>query len=295
MLHRRARSAPLIAYPEIASRSAWADNQAMAKTPWQQRIQRAGELSGQHPFAAEILDFYVQMARFQEGLYHRLENAAGSKTEVLSGERVFGPPELRELVSSFGTFLTVVEEKGPARLAETAHELRGRGNESWSNFLDACWSSAESATEPQEFLARAFLQPYAEFVRTRVPLQWDGHTYSLCPFCNRKPGLGILRQQGDGGRRSLLCSFCEAEWEFRRIVCPGCGEEDNRKLPVYTAAEFDYIRVECCDTCKRYIKTVDLTKNGHAEPVVDEIASAPLDLWAQEHGYSKLELNVVGI
>jgi formate dehydrogenase maturation protein FdhE len=40
---------------------------------------------------------------------------------------------------------------------------------------------------------------------------------------------------------------------------------------------------------------VDLTKNGHADPVVDEIASSPLDLWAQEHGYSKLELNVVGM
>ncbi len=268
----------------------------MAKTSWQQRIQRAEELAGQHAFAAEMLGFYVQMARFQEGLYHRLENAAGSKTQVSSRERLVGPPELPELISSFGTFLTVVEKKGPARLAETACELRGRGDESWSHCLDACWSATEtSAADAQTFLARAFLQPYAEFVRSRVPMQWDGYTYSLCPFCNRKPGLGILRQQGDGARRSLLCSFCVAEWEFRRIVCPGCGEEDNRKLPVYTAAEFDYIRVECCDTCKSYIKTVDLTKNGHAEPVVDEIASAPLDLWAQDHGYSKLELNVVGM
>jgi len=268
----------------------------MAKTSWQQRIQRANELAGQHPFAAEILGFYVQMARFQEGLYHRLEEAAGSKTEVSSRTLLFGPPELAELISSFGTFLTVVEEKGPPRLAETARELRNRGNESWSNYLDACWSATEmSAADPREFLARTFLQPYAEFVRSRVPMQWNGYTYSLCPFCNRKAGLGILRQQGDGARRSLLCSFCVAEWEFRRIVCPGCGEEDNGKLPVYTAAEFDYIRVECCDTCKSYIKTVDLTKNGRAEPVVDEIASAPLDLWAQEHGYSKLQLNVVGL
>src|SRR2546422_5053192 len=147
-----------IAYPEIASRSAWADNRAMAKTSWQRRIQRAEELSGQHPFAAEILGFYVQMARFQEGLYHRLEEATGSKTEVSSRTRLFGPPELRELISSFGTFLTVVEEKGPPRLAETARELRNRGNESWSNYLDACWSATEmSAADPREFLARTFL------------------------------------------------------------------------------------------------------------------------------------------
>jgi len=92
-----------------------------------------------------------------------------------------------------------------------------------------------------------------------------------------------------------MCSFCLAEWEFRRIVCPGCGEENNAKLPVYTASAFDYIRVECCDTCHAYLKAVDLTRNGLAEPMVDEMAAAPLDLWAQEHGYLKLQQNLMGM
>jgi FdhE protein len=100
---------------------------------------------------------------------------------------------------------------------------------------------------------------------------------------------------GDGGSRSMVCSFCLAEWEFRRIVCPGCAEENEKKLAVFTATDFDYIRVECCDTCKTYIKTVDLTKNGRAEPLVDELASAPLDLWAREHGYAKLQNNLLGM
>ena len=93
----------------------------------------------------------------------------------------------------------------------------------------------------------------------------------------------------------MLCSFCLAEWDFRRIVCAGCGEEDYKKLPVYTANDFDYVRVESCETCKQYLKTIDLTKNGLADTVVDEIAGAALDLWAQEQGYSKLELNLVGM
>jgi formate dehydrogenase maturation protein FdhE len=29
--------------------------------------------------------------------------------------------------------------------------------------------------------------------------------------------------------------------------------------------------------------------------VVDEIASAPLDLWAQERAYAKLHLNLLGL
>ncbi len=54
------------------------------------------------------------------------------------------------------------------------------------------------------------------------------------------------------------------------------------KLPVYVAAELPHIRVEACDTCRHYIKTVDLTKDGHAVPVVDELAAMALSLWAQE-------------
>ena len=53
--------------------------------------------------------------------------------------------------------------------------------------------------------------------------------------------------------------------------------------------------LDCCDSCKTYIKTVDLTLNGHAEPIVDELASAPLDLWARDRGYAKLQKNLLGM
>jgi FdhE protein len=267
----------------------------MANNPWQQRRQRAQELATRHAFAAEILGFYIQIARFQEELYQRLEVSSHRKS-TSSQDATPAPPELAELRGSFESFLKLVEGKGPARLAETAHEVHCENSDRWSNLLDRCWSGTEPAeAEPQVFLGRAFLQPYAEFLRARTAMQWNGYSHPDCPFCNRKPGLGLLRQQGDGSRRSLMCSFCLAEWEFRRIVCPGCGEENNAKLPVYTAEGFDYIRVECCDTCKTYLKGIDLTKNGLAEPVVDEIASVPLDLWAQEQGYAKLEPNLFGM
>jgi len=105
--------------------------------------------------------------------------------------------------------------------------------------------------------------------------------------------VGVLRPLGEGGQRSLICSLCLAEWEFLRVVCPGCGEEDPAKLPVYTAEELQHVRVEACDRCKSYIKTVDLTKSGLGEPVVDEIASVALDLWAQMRGYAKLQVNLM--
>src|SRR5579863_2518111 len=268
----------------------------MKVSPWRQRIARAEFLAKQYPSVAEILGFYANVARFQEDFYRRLEAAADRHSKVVSAEQNLGPPESPEIRASFGPFLSLVEKLGPARLAGLAGDLRQSSPESWSELLDASWSTTESSAEPPEqFLARAFLQPYAEFLRARLAMKSDGYIHSLCPFCNRKPGLAVLRQQGDGARRSLMCSFCLAEWEFRRIVCPGCGEEDNAKLPVYTASDFDYVRVECCDTCHGYLKAVDLTKNGLAEPMVDEMAAAALDLWALEHGYSKLQRNLMGM
>jgi formate dehydrogenase maturation protein FdhE len=57
----------------------------------------------------------------------------------------------------------------------------------------------------------------------------------------------------------------------------------------------NHVRVEACETCHYYIKTVDLTKNGLAVPVVDELATIPLSLWAQEHQYVKLQANLLGL
>jgi FdhE protein len=265
-------------------------NRPVANTPWQQRIRRAERLAAQHPFAAEILGFYIHTARFQEGLSQRLERSP-LKEDPMSPL----PPNWLELLDSFPSFLILVENKAPTSLARIARDLRNSASDSWAGTFTNCWTNIDAPTEPQEFLVLAFLQPCAELLRARARLQSEGYTLSLCPFCHRKPALGILRPLGDGGRRSLLCGFCLAEWEFRRIVCPGCGEEDHAKLPVYTAQELPYIRVECCDACHTYMKTIDLTKNGLAEPLVDELASVPLNLWAQEHGYAKLHPNLLGM
>lgn len=260
------------------------DNPLVPPSPWEAHIERAQSLSRQLPFAAEMLSFYLHVARFQQDCYRGLQ----------AGAQAHNPPGA--MGAGFVTFLSMIQEHGPARLAETARALGTEGTEKLESRFEEGWSRAgSSSSQPDEFLVRAFLQPYAVFARTKSSGQWNGYSGSLCPFCGSKPVSGVLRPRGDGGQRSLLCSFCLAEWDFRRILCAGCGETDYLKLPVYQASDFEHIRVDCCDTCRQYLKTVDLTKNGLADPVVDEIAAAPLDLWAREQGYSKLELNLVGM
>jgi formate dehydrogenase accessory protein FdhE len=265
----------------------------MTPNPWTQRVKRAEQLAGMYPFASQILDFYLKIARFQGDLYQRLEAASDSCPQAQSNQA--SPPELKEVVASFPEFLALIEQHAPEQLARYARDIRETPDPARTELLNDFWSGtpASESAPLTDFPMRAFLQPYAEFVRRRSGLQWEHHTHSVCPFCGRKPCVGVLRQQGDGGSRSLICSFCLAEWQFRRILCPACGEENHANLPVFTANEMDYVRVECCDTCKSYVKTVDLTKNGLADPVVDEIAAIPLDLWAQERGYSKLQSNLL--
>jgi len=278
-------------------------NRSISRRPktqneWQRRIARAEELGAQYSFAGEILRFYLVIARFQENFYQELgrsfERSSAGTGRVES--EPFRRPLHPELTSRFGSFLSVVEQNGPDQLREAARELRNGGDDSHFQLLTVFWNGTETGPlppGPHDFFACAFLQPYAAGIRSRSSVRWSGPTPYRCPFCKRKPGLGVLRPLGDGGQRSLVCSFCLAEWEFRRIVCPGCGEENHAKLPVYTAEELKHVRVEGCDSCRSYIKTVDLTKSGLAEPIVDEMASIPLDLWAQKQGYAKLQCNLL--
>ncbi len=260
-----------------------------ATTFYQRRIRRAEQLSSQHPFAAEILGFYVHVARFQLMLHDRLEKTGGATSAA-------EPPRFEPLLPGFQQFLSMVEEHGPSRVASVAREIRSTQSGSCPDLLSAVWNSASAApATAEEFLAFAFLQPYAESARSRAQLQLENYTHPLCPFCSRKPSFAALRPMGDGAQRKLFCGFCLAEWDFRRIVCPNCGEENHAKLPVYTAETFPHIRVECCDSCRVYLKSIDLAKNGLADPLVDELASLPLDLWAQEHEYVKIRPNLLGM
>jgi len=144
------------------------------------------------------------------------------------------------------------------------------------------------------FFANALLQPFAEYFAERTNSTTEASP-PLCPFCGSKPQVAVLRQEGDGARRFLLCSLCATEWLFRRVLCPNCAEENKDKLPIFLAQEFDYVRVDACDTCRTYIKSIDLTKNGNAVPMVDELATVSLNLWAKENNYQKLQPNLFGV
>jgi formate dehydrogenase maturation protein FdhE len=289
----------------------------MKRDKWEERIERAAALAAAHPFAVEGLTFYQRIASFQKSLYESL-GAVSSRSRGGSD----APGRLREELAIFpllpwlGSFLPYVADVAPPPLAAAATELSAAGPARWEEVLDDVWRGGDGGAEPTEpptpaesLLGWAFLQPYAERLADAAsgPDRANGGeeiaesepevrpTSPLCPACGAAPQVGVLRPLGDGAKRSLVCSLCATEWDYRRLVCPACGEEEVEKLPIYTAEALPYVRIEACDTCHRYLKTIDLTKNGLAVPVVDELAAIPLSLWAAEKGYEKLHPNLLGL
>jgi formate dehydrogenase accessory protein FdhE len=271
----------------------------MKRSKWDQRIRRADDLISAHPFAAEVLRFYKGIATFQKELYANVDaaRANGSKKTIASlfDENL----DLPLLLPRFQNFLSCVGAFSPRPVAESAAKLRTQSAAQCGELLSDRWRTAADSQsgrdEAETLLAWIFLQPYAECLADRSEHGPGNDALALCPFCGGRPLAGVLRPEGDGAKRFLICALCATEWPFRRILCPQCGEESIEKLAVYTATDFAHVRVEGCDSCQRYIKTVDLTKNGLAVPVVDELATIPLNLWAQEHGYVKLRTNLLGI
>jgi FdhE protein len=272
------------------------------------RIRRAEYLASKYPFAEEVLRFYSRIAEFQKNLYAELVKQAtreskkdfGKKLDSVPGPFRPGLPAANAIKSlpALTTFLALIENAAPLALAAAAHAMSNLDATSQHSLLQAYWELGginDQLIGPfAQFIPRAFAQPLAELFAARTTVPPAMSTPHDCPLCGGQPLLGVLRQEGDGGKRRMICSFCLQEWDFRRIYCFACGEQDEKKLPVYVAEQFPHIRVEACDTCKVYVRTIDLTKDGHAVPLVDDLAAIPLSLWAQEHGYTRLQPNLIG-
>ena len=283
---------------------------ATHEAAWDARIARARELASSRPAARDLLTFYAALAEYQRALA-----ASARDLETLDVEAV---------VETIPGFLAWLRQNGRSDLAASVRRrFRGFRLESLSicpswlpasagrmreafELLDSrslppeggSHESEGGSHEPDDpaalFVIESLLQAFAEVLPSRdTPAL--GSMPMRCPRCAALPVAAVLREEGHGAKRFLLCALCLQEWECLRIVCPACGEQDFDKLPVYTAEQFSHVRIDACDRCHHYVKTIDLTKDGLAVPCVDDIASVSLDLWARERGYTRIKWNVLGI
>jgi FdhE protein len=146
------------------------------------------------------------------------------------------------------------------------------------------------------FLAFASLSPSieaaAELLVEKLP-EMKAPAVGTCPICGGLPLISSLKEKE--GFRHATCSFCRHEYRIKRIACPVCGENKQEKLTFFTVDEEPGFRVDVCDSCKTYIKTIDFRELDRiAVPVLDDLDSLALDYVAAGQGYRRATLSAWG-
>jgi hypothetical protein len=127
---------------------------------------------------------------------------------------------------------------------------------------------------------RPFLSRCAEFVQQTVDLgPWrHGH----CPCCGGDPELAVATSTHE---RMLVCGRCGLQWPFPSGQCPFCANANPARGTAFATPDGRY-RVDACEECRRYLKGYDARRAQRPLlPLVDAIATLPLDAAAIQRGY----------
>jgi len=279
---------------------------------WSERRRRSAELVERWPFADEVLSFYSALLDVQEKIFNETRQRRPEAGDVASFVAEFTVPRIIE---------TSID-RGPERLGAALIE---RFHEADIGEVIGRWLGEGDISVVERYLARAAAGPVLEALdqatvtaATAGPRD-DRH----CPACGGLPQLSYFATSAEDlvtAHRYLECSRCSTTWPYTRLICAFCGEGESKNLAVYSelgsleaelsggmvkhlpgagekppsAARLPHVRIDLCQTCKRYSLNVDLSRDGRAVPAVDELAALPLDLYAKELGMTKITPNLMG-
>ena len=274
---------------------------------WEARRARTEILEQRHPFAEEVLRLYAALLPVQEEAFldARTTPPAPGRIAAHVAERVV--PRIAEVTAA----------AGPKRLAEEVPDCLDR---SGAQAIVAGWMFGDEQAPAERYLARAALSPVLEAMGHDAAAAFHSRSDRRhCPGCGGPPQLSFFQRAADdlaSGGRVLVCARCHGEWGYPRMTCTSCGEQSGSRLPVYsevgtaagerggvvrglgvpaaTDALFPHIRIEACETCRRYLLNIDVAADAQAVPLVDEMSALPLDLYARDLGFTKITPNLMG-
>ena len=277
---------------------------------WTDRRRRVTQLRGRHSFARQLLDLYGALLGVQEKAFADAATAS---------------PDARDLAAYVAEVVVpgvvdVTLFAGPDRLRS---ELIRRLETEHPRQIVERWIAGEEQAPVERYLARASLGPVLEAVDRQTRGACRGQRDARhCPECAGPPQVSFSAVPGEDlatGARFLECARCGVAWGYPRMTCASCGEDSSARLSVYSElgtasgergtvvrglpadesvarqrAVFPHIRIEACESCRRYLLSIDLATEPAAVPVVDELAAIPLDVYAREQGFSKITPNLMG-
>jgi FdhE protein len=173
-----------------------------------------------------------------------------------------------------------VDQVGASKLHEAGRSLRlPELARSWFDGSDPD-SGIEMLDEVLSWSIRPFLVRTAEVLAQRAA--FGGWTRGVCPVCGGEPDFACITTAGE---RLLICGRCHTHWPTEPFACPFCGEGNKSRITSFATPDGTY-RVTACQSCRRYLKTLDGRRAGRAVmPAVDSIATLPLDAVVMQRGF----------
>jgi FdhE protein len=269
----------------------------------------AAALKTLRPAYTQILDFYLRIFQLQEASKARtsiepvripqelLQTKLAEKFPLISvSEFSVDPQACRELLQNLCALIkdsssSLADDAGVmarmlSRGAVDSQALFGAllsGDDSIFHRVAAELHIDEKALATLVYTCtQPSLSLCAEQLAVHLPPA-DTWQKGYCPICGSSPGLSFFTDEGD---RRLICSFCWWTWPIKRRICSHCHNTDDQTLQYFFSEQEEDWRVDLCDGCRRYIKTLDTRKVSRLVYFpLEQIASLHLDLKAREMGY----------
>lgn len=158
------------------------------------------------------------------------------------------------------------------------------------NSLATMAEKGKIGTEEFIFILVSWFRPYLSGLR-KACFKGDTSEWfkGYCPFCGGQSDIGKIIEVKDN-KRVLHCSLCDNEWKFPRLMCTICENKNHETQGFFTTEEDELYRLDYCDECKGYIKTVRIVRGDDDEKydlLVENIISSYLDSSIIEEGYKR--------
>jgi FdhE protein len=269
---------------------------------------RVQQLKAKRPGYAEMLDFYAEVREAQAKSKTSLKMSPRkppkewkdlpSEESVPLVQKEDFPVDLEAAISLFQTLCRIGKAANP-HLAGQVEKIRKAFGDNKMDLKELLTGGEKEQTIEQvaadrgldkqvlSFLIQNSIRPSIEAGMEQLRSELESETWrkSHCPVCGSLPSLNLLK--GEGGKRYSLCSYCGYQWRIDRLFCAVCGNKEPGSLKYFYGEGEEAYRIDLCDKCHHYIKTIDYRNLEASDPCLEDLATLHLDVLAVQKGYKR--------
>ena len=269
---------------------------------------RVEQLKKKRPGYGEILDFYQKVKEAQDKVKASLKidpiHLKKEWKELLSKEgfslipKEDFPLDIEVSDKLFQDFCQIGKEANP-HMAEQVKKIKEAIDEKRIDLKKLLKKGVKEQKIEQTadelgldkkvflFLIQSSIKPSIEAGMEQLRSELDPEAWlkGYCPMCGSLPSLSLLKEEV--GKRYLFCSFCGYQWRIDRLFCPFCNNKDQESLHYFYGEGEETHRIDLCEKCHQYTKTIDYRNLQESDPVLEDLATLHLDILATQKGYKR--------